>query len=74
MVNKEKEEGVKYEFSKEIVEGNEKGKVYCFSVNGIKQYKITSKDGNFDGVDQFSEWEKKIENERKIKEKEELEL
>ena len=69
-INSNEKENFKYEFSVEISNGNEKGTVHCFSVNGVKQYKVVAKDGNFDGIDQQAEWEKKLEKDKKINKKE----
>ncbi len=69
----EKNKGLEYEFSAQINTGNETGIVHCFSVNGVKQYKVMAKDGNFDGVDQSKVWEEKLKNDKKEREKEEIE-
>ena len=42
-------------------------------MNGVKQYKVMAKDGNFDGVDQSKVWEEKLKNDKKEREKEEIE-
>ncbi len=63
-------EGLKYEFSAEISAGNEKGMVHCYTINGVKQYKVMAKDGNFDGIDQEIEWEKKLEKDKEENERE----
>lgn len=70
-----KEKNLEYEFSAEISAGNEKGTVHCFSVNGVKQYKVIAKDGNFDGIDNTIEnpWEKKLEKDKAEREKDDLE-
>ena len=60
---KNEEEKLKFEFSKEIITGNEKATVECFSINGKKAYKIIAKDGNFDGIDRTKDWEKKLKKE-----------
>lgn len=66
----EKSKGLEYEFSTEITAGNETGTVHCFSVNGVKQYKVMAKDGNFDGVDQSKVWEEKLKKEKEKEKKE----
>ncbi|MFR9020244.1 MAG: hypothetical protein ACLVH8_11130 [Fusobacterium sp.] len=63
-------EGLKYEFSAEISAGNEKGIVHCYTVNGMKQYKVVAKDGNFDGVDHTKDWEEKLEKDKEENERE----
>ena len=70
-----KEKNMEYEFSAELSSGNEKGTVHCFSVNGVKQYKVVAKDGNFDGFDKTLEnpWKEKLEKDKKEREKDEIE-
>lgn len=67
--NIESKEDFKYEFSVEISNGNEKGMVHCYTVNGVKQYKVMAKDGNFDGVDHTKDWEEKLNRDKEKKEK-----
>lgn len=69
----EKNKGLEYEFSAQINTGNETGTVHCFSVNGVKQYKVMTKDGNFDGIDQSKIWEEKLKNDKKERENDGLE-
>ena len=69
----EKKSGIEYQFSAEISSGDEKGIVHCYTVDGVKQYKVIAKDGNFDGVDQEKAWEKKFQRDKELKEKEGIE-
>lgn len=69
----EKNKGLEYEFSSQINAGNEIGTVHCFSVNGVKQYKVIAKDGNFDGIDQSKVWEEKLAKDKQEREKNEME-
>lgn len=67
--SKKDKNGIEYLFSTEIVSGNEKGMVHCYTVNGVKQYKVMAKDGNFDGVDHAKDWEEKLKRDKEKKEK-----
>lgn len=71
-MEKEKDikKGIEYLFSTEISSGNEKGIVHCYTVDGVKKYKIVTKDGNFDGVDHTKDWEEKLKKDRENNEKE----
>lgn len=68
--NKNDKNGIEYLFSTEIASGNEKGMVHCYTVNGVKQYKVVAKDGNFDGVDHAKDWEEKLKRDKEKREKE----
>ena len=65
-----KKNGIEYLYSTEISSGNEKGIVHCYTINGVKQYKVVAKDGNFDGVDHTKDWEDKLQKDKEINEKE----
>lgn len=61
-------------FTTEIIYGKEKSILECYLENGIKKYKLITKDGILDGIDSVEIWRDKIKKEKELQKIKELEL